>query len=98
MNYVTDDGILVLGAEQVKRRHGRTFDAVVEDAVQVVAARFAFTQTLAGRCEFENALTEVARVRVDPRPCRSAAIAVHAVAMQAIAPIDHATRGERLAI
>src|SRR5262249_37940864 len=96
VNQVADDRVLFLRLQQQERRHRRAFDAVGEDAAQVLAARFALAFRLARRGVLERPGAEVARVRVDPQPGRPAAVAGEAVTVQAVAAIELAAGLQRL--
>src|SRR5439155_23530763 len=88
---VADEVVDLGGAEQEEGGHRGVLDAALDGAEQVRAPRRALGgRVLIDRQELEQALAEVARVRVDPAGGGAAAVAGDAVAVDAVDAVESA--------
>src|SRR5262249_42202179 len=90
VDYIAGQCFLILIGEQAERGHGASFDSLVNGPNDIFLARLAFSFFLLGRCELENTLAVVARMRTDPGSSRSATIAGESVAMETMPPVQRA--------
>ena len=92
--HVFDQRLVLVRRQQLERRHVGAGDAFINGAGQILPRG---TIGRLGRCELENAATEVARPRVQIRGRRAVGVSAHPVTVDAMFGIQHAAGLQHLA-